>query len=159
MTETQTGKLILQKMPGGPADKAVIDYMAVLFKNAAPEKVAARMARLPVTLSRNVPADGAQKLIADLAHLGAVAVFSTDVSPPPEPLETPETPEDMDAPTEEYFSREDLEEAILSSFKGHVPHVPLAFSYRLGLLFSAGAMLLLPLFYVGLIGAVGCLLY
>ena len=150
MNEEERGQLTLENIPVGKGEEAIIDYLGRLFKNVSRDKLAASVKKLPLVLSRNVPAKTAISIIAQLQKLGARVVYS------PNGLPRGMAQGGKAAPKS---SQPDLSGPILGAFQGNLPRVPVSALYRLGLCLVAFAMLLLPLVYLGLIGGVCYFLY
>jgi Zn-dependent protease with chaperone function len=146
MDVMDTGKLTLETVPGGKSEEAIVAYLAKLYKSISRDRLVGLVKRAPVVLSRDVPATTAKKIIAELARLGATAVYV------PNGLE-------KIRPTKQEKSGADLGMPIMQAFQGHLPRVPVSPLYNLGLILVAFAMLLLPLIYLGLITGVAYLLY
>ena len=150
MSGEERGQLTLKNVPVGKGEEAIIDYLGKLFKNVSRDKLAASIKKLPLVLSRNVPAKTATNIIAQLEKLGATVVYAPNGSPGSTAQQAKSVPK---------FTAADLKGPILKAFQGDLPRVPVSALYRLGLCLVAFAMLLLPLVYLGLIGGVCYFLY
>jgi len=142
----ETGQLTLESMPGGTNEEAIVAYLVKLYTSISRDNLIGLGKRVPVVLSRNVPAKTARKIIAELERLGATAVYI------PNRPEKPKT-------TKQEKSAADLGMPILQAFRGDLPRIPVSPLYNLGLTLVALAMLLLPLIYLGLISGIIYLLY
>ena len=145
MNSKHQGKLILLSIPGGEGKQAVLAYLTKLFRRAPQEKIIALIEKTPAVLSKNISAHIAEKIVTELKKLGAIARFLPHDTLKQSPVSSKKRQK----------SRiEELREPILNAFQGNIPPVKTSFFYKLGLMFVAFAMILLPLLYLALIGGV-----
>ena len=89
------GKLILKTLPDEEARKAVIVYLCKLFNTVPQKKIVALLQNMPVVLSHNVPANAAQKVIADLQRFGANVIYVPQIKLGESPLRPPSNPQEI----------------------------------------------------------------
>lgn len=138
--DTLLGTLTLESLPAG-ASEPVLAYLARFYRNSTPAQVAARLQRLPCTLTAKIPAATAATIVAELARLGACARFT--------PHNTAE-----EAPP----ATEPLRDTLLKrAFRGGALKNPVSPLYRIGLAVVALAMVTLPLIYLAIVVGVAAL--
>lgn len=70
-----------------------------------------------------------------------------------------ESEQDSDAELRRKQAAADLMVALVDSFDGHMPRIPISIAYRIGALFVAIIMILIPIFYIGLVLGACYLIY
>ncbi|MCP4686753.1 MAG: M48 family metalloprotease, partial [Desulfobacterales bacterium] len=139
MIRDARGQLVLKSMPRGDQGRAVVHYLAGVFKNAPMEKIARLIEKPPVVLNREMPETAGKKIILDLEKLGAVAVFS---------------PGDQDENGSSQKRKQDLRDQILKAFTGKPRRQKASFLYTLGLFMVAAAMTVPLIAYAGVISLI-----
>ena len=139
-TET-TGSLILRQISNSKSDDKLIQFFRKLYKNAPSSQLQKIIRKTPVVLGRNVTEKKSRTIIAQLRKLGAVAEFK------------PHAPEQKEGDSTHPGARgDDVQGSILASFASSLPHRRIPAHYILGLMLTAGAMILLPLIYIAITG-------
>jgi Zn-dependent protease with chaperone function len=137
-----TGTLILKRISGQKGQDKLVRFFQKIYRHASAGQIRMIMGKTPVVLGRNVSEKKCRTLIAQLNKLGAVAVFKPDRSGGP----------DRGEPAAQGRGG-DWQQRIMQSFSGSLSQRRVPAHYILGLLMTAGAMVLLPLIYIALTGS------
>ena len=92
MDKDRSGSLILRAIPSEEAEDMVVAFLSRYAKNISPGRLAEKVTKTPVILSRNISEEKGNKLAKYLKEMGAIAEFELHTSADQGSNRIPETP-------------------------------------------------------------------